>query len=59
MIERFEIIDHDSPRPEAERILLCDGTGGKLFHAKESRASTFEFLQSNRRRLPGEIRLSL
>lgn len=31
MIDRFEIIDHDSPRPEAERILFCDGTGGKLF----------------------------
>ena len=31
MIDRFEIIDHDSPRPEAECILFCDGTGGKLF----------------------------
>ena len=31
MIDRFEIIDYESPRPEAERILFCDGTGGKLF----------------------------
>lgn len=34
MIDRFEIIDHDSPRPEAERILFCDGTGGGLFRAE-------------------------
>jgi hypothetical protein len=34
MIDRFEIIDHVSPRPEAERILFCDGTGGKLFRAE-------------------------
>jgi hypothetical protein len=34
VIDRFEIIDHDSPRPEAERILFCDGTGGKLFGAE-------------------------
>lgn len=33
MIDRFEIIDHDSLRPKAERILFCDGTGGKLFRA--------------------------
>lgn len=31
VIDRFEIIDYDSPRPDAERILFCDGTGGKLF----------------------------
>ena len=34
MIDRFEIIDHDSPRPDAEHILFCDGTGGKLFRAE-------------------------
>ncbi len=34
MIDRFEIIDHGSPRPEAERILFCDGTGGKLFRTE-------------------------
>ena len=31
MIDHFEIIAHDSPRPEAERIIFCDGTGGALF----------------------------
>jgi len=33
MIDRFEIIDHDSPRPEAERIVFCDGTEEKIFRA--------------------------
>lgn len=31
MLTRFEIIGHDSPRPDADRILFCDGTGGKVF----------------------------
>lgn len=31
MIDRFEIIAHDAPRPDAERILFCDGAGGGLF----------------------------
>jgi uncharacterized protein DUF6687 len=31
MIDRFEIIGHSSPRPDAERILFCDGTGGCIF----------------------------
>ncbi len=31
MIDRFEIIGHDSPRPSAEHILFCDGTGGQIF----------------------------
>lgn len=30
MIHRYKIIDHDSPRPHAERILFCDGSGGDL-----------------------------
>lgn len=30
-VERFEIVGHDSPRPEAERIIFCDGTGGSIF----------------------------
>ena len=34
MIDRFEIIGHDDPRPEAERIIFCDGTGGSLFRAE-------------------------
>jgi hypothetical protein len=31
MIDRFEIIGHDSPRPDAEHIIFCDGTGGGIF----------------------------
>lgn len=31
MIDRFEIIGHGSPRPEAERIIFCDGTDGRIF----------------------------
>lgn len=31
MIDRFEIIGHDSPRPDAEHIIFCDGAGGSLF----------------------------
>lgn len=26
MIERFEIIDFNSPRPEADQIIFCDGS---------------------------------
>lgn len=33
LIDRFEIIGHDSPRPEAARIIFCDGTGGRLFRS--------------------------
>jgi hypothetical protein len=31
MINRFEIIGHESPRPDAEHIIFCDGTGGGIF----------------------------
>lgn len=31
MIERFEIVGHDSRRPLAESIVFCDGSGGELF----------------------------
>ena len=31
MIDRYEIIDHGSLRPDADHILFCDGTGGGLF----------------------------
>lgn len=33
MIDRFEIVGSGSPRPNAERIIFCDGTGGRLFRA--------------------------
>jgi hypothetical protein len=31
MIHRFEIVGSTSARPDAERIIFCDGTGGELF----------------------------
>jgi hypothetical protein len=31
MIDRFEIVNATSARPEAEQIIFCDGTGGRLF----------------------------
>ena len=31
MIDRFEILSDKTARPDAERILFCDGTGGCLF----------------------------
>lgn len=31
MIDRYEIIDHGSPRPKADKILFCDGTEGGIF----------------------------
>ena len=31
MIKRYEILDPGSPRPGAERIVFCDGAGGRLF----------------------------
>lgn len=31
MIDRYEIIDHGSPRPDADKILFCDGTEGGIF----------------------------
>jgi hypothetical protein len=34
MIERFEILGSNSARPEAERIIFCDGTDGRLFQAE-------------------------
>ncbi len=34
MIDRFEIINADSARPDAERIIFCDGTGDELFRAE-------------------------
>jgi len=34
MIARFEIVTSKSPRPDAERIIFCDGSGGTLFRAE-------------------------
>ncbi len=34
MLDRFAIIDHDSPRPDAEHIVFCDGAGEELFRAQ-------------------------
>jgi hypothetical protein len=34
MIDRFEIIGHDSPRPDTDQIIFCDGTGGGLFRGE-------------------------
>jgi len=32
VIEQFEIVSSNSPRPDADCIIFCDGTGGGLFH---------------------------
>lgn len=32
MISRFEIVSFDAPRPDAEQIIFCDGSGGRLFN---------------------------
>jgi hypothetical protein len=34
MIDRFEIVESGAPRPDADRILFCDGTGGEMFRAE-------------------------
>jgi hypothetical protein len=34
MVDRFEIVGSASSRPEAERIIFCDGSGGKLFQSE-------------------------
>lgn len=34
MIDRYKIIDHGSSRPDAERILFCDGTEESAFRPK-------------------------
>ena len=34
LIDRFEIVGSGSPRPDADRIIFCDGTGGRLFRAE-------------------------
>jgi hypothetical protein len=34
LIDPFEIIDHGSTRPEADRLIFCDGAGGELSAAR-------------------------
>ena len=34
MIDRFEIVGSTSVRPDADQIIFCDGTGGRLFRAE-------------------------
>lgn len=34
LIDRFEIVAHDSPRPQTEQIIFCDGTGGSLYQTE-------------------------
>jgi hypothetical protein len=34
MIDRFEIVGSTSVRPDADRVIFCDGTGGSLFRAE-------------------------
>lgn len=31
MIPHFEVLEHNSPRPDAQKIIFCDGTGGAIF----------------------------
>jgi hypothetical protein len=31
MIDRFLILEHAAPRPDAERVIFCDGSGGDVF----------------------------
>lgn len=52
MINRFEIIGHDSLRPEAAQIIFCDGTGGRLFRAE----SDLELSHWRPNRTPPEYR---
>jgi len=52
MIDSFEIIGHADPRPEAEHIIFCDGTGGGLFHT----ATDLELSHWRPNRTPKEYR---
>ena len=52
MIDRYEIIDHGSPRPEAEKILFCDGTAGGIFRPE----SDLELSHWRPNRTPPEYR---
>jgi hypothetical protein len=32
LVQRFAVLGFDAARPEGERIIFCDGAGGRLFH---------------------------
>ena len=51
-IERFEILGSGSLRPDAERILFCDGTGGSHFRAE----TDLELSRWQPNRTPAEYR---
>lgn len=34
MLQRFEIINSESRRPDADHIIFCDGSGGRLFRSE-------------------------
>ncbi len=52
MIDRFEFVDSTSARPDADRIIFCDGTGGRLFRAE----SDLELSHWRPNRTPTEYR---
>jgi hypothetical protein len=52
MIDRFEIVGSTSARPDADRIIFCDGTGGRLFRAE----SDLELSHWRPNRTPKEYR---
>src|SRR5436190_7220033 len=51
-ISRIEIVGHDSSRPDAERIIFCDGTGGSSFQPE----TDLELSHWRPNRTPGEYR---
>jgi hypothetical protein len=52
MIDRFHIIEFGAARPDADRIIFCDGTGGELFRAD----SDLELSHWRPNRTPAEYR---
>ena len=52
MIHRFEIVSSTSARPDADQIIFCDGTGGRLFRAE----TDLELSHWRPNRTPAEFR---
>ena len=52
MINRFEILSDKTIRPDADRIIFCDGTGGKIFDP----GSDLELSHWRPNRTPAEYR---